>query len=412
MIPPVSKTLKESDNPSITIKGRLVARQPIRRRTTKREARQLRNGICSDGEGCSSDEDGYITMNPQLLKSAPLDKRASGYYLKILPPQDTSSRERRALSEEPLFYDSDSYLKLLPASAGTQSGPDSPDYVPMDSWKTDTSSIDGESERDNPTNWIAGLVAPGNATPTQKEQGKTPPSLPPKQKPIHYSDVTIQPVPTLPWKPSKPQKFKYETVDLKETMATKPHPPTTKVIADDHIYYKTTSKNGEMPSLTHSLPSRRFEIHSYVEIDTDDIEQMKLQSDRPMKLQSDRPMNLQRDRPMKLQSDRPMKLQSDRPIELDSPIDPLSMSIESSPYKIGPPTIPNRPDDLDGWAESTVHSRQHIISGTHTHTHKHKHTVTHTHTHKFHSEDTALDEHNLSSEGRITIILCFSGSLK
>ncbi len=323
--PPIIKTPKEQND--ILVKGRLVARRPIRRRTTKREARQLRNGVCSDGEACSSDEDGYIQMNPQLLRSAPLDQRGSGYYLKILPSQETNSRDRRALSEEPLFNDSDSNSYLIVLPSGRES-PDSPDYVPMDSWKTDNSTDENETERDELYNWVPILAGGGKTTPTQKEERKSP-SLapPPTQRTIKYSDVTIQPLPPgLPRKPSKPQKFKYETVDLKETLANENQ-------LENHIYYKTTTsvKKGEMPSVTRSLPCRQFQIHSYVEIDTDDIEQMSLQHDRQ----------------------KVMELST-------SPPDPLTASVESSPYKLSPPTVPYRPDDLDGWVES---NRQHVVTG-------------------------------------------------
>ncbi len=147
---------------------------------------------------------------------------------------------------------------------------------------------------------------------------------------IKYSDVTIHPIiDGLPRKPSKPQKFKYEEVILQPDPTKSLVPPPlsqTKLKNDsiEHIYYKTTTQKGETPPLTNSLPKRRLQVHSYVDIDTDEIEQMSLQSD-----------------------------QSNSRIP----------STQSSLYKLAPPTIPHRPDDLDGWAESTVHSRQHVVTG-------------------------------------------------
>ncbi len=130
----------------------------------------------------------------------------------------------------------------------------------------------------------------------------------------------------MPRKPSKPQKFKYEEVTLQPDPTKSLVPPPLLQTNDpiEHIYYKTTTQKGEPPPLTSSLPGRRLQIHSYVDIDTDEIEQMSLQSDQS---------------------------------------NPRILSSQPSLYKLAPPTIPHRPDDLDGWAESTVHSRQHAVTG-------------------------------------------------
>ena len=140
---------KEQNN--VPIKGRLVARKPTRRRTTKREARHLRNGVSSDSEtkpfnNSSDDDDGYIKMNstltPMNLELSTFNPRASGYYLKILPSDSLSGgRDRRALSEEPMTLlrddqtsDSDietdpSYLQIL--SSDDLLSPEAENYMAL-----------------------------------------------------------------------------------------------------------------------------------------------------------------------------------------------------------------------------------------------------------------------------------------
>ncbi len=160
---------KEHHN--VPIKGRLFARKPIRRRTTKREARHLRNGVSSDSEtkpfnNSSSDDDDYIKMsslNPKMT----FDPRASGYYLKILP-SDSGGLDRRALSEEPMTHNDNSdsesetdpsYLQIL--SSDDLLSPDSPDYIAMSLWESNslvmTNEDNSSMERDVPSNWIAGI---------------------------------------------------------------------------------------------------------------------------------------------------------------------------------------------------------------------------------------------------------------
>ena len=358
---------KEQNN--VPIKGRLVARKPIRRRTTKREARHLRNGVSSDSEtkpfnSSSDDDDGYIKMNSTLttmnLELSTFNPRASGYYLKILPSDSLSGgRDRRALSEEPMTLlrddqtsDSDietdpSYLQIL--SSDDLLSPDSPDYIPMDMWSSDSLAQNCEEEfsnsesfeRDEPSNWLSSTRPTPISDSTQIQnnrpliKGSSHSLGTTALRQIKYSDVTIHPiVDGFPRKPSKPQKFKYQEVTLNQE-PTKSSPILSQTNEPiERIYYKTTTKEGETPPLTNLLPGRRFQIHSYVEIDTDDIEQMGLQFDQSKESASSG-----------------------------------GLSSQPSLYKLAPPTIPHRPDDLDGWAESTVHSRQHVITGKHNYIH-------------------------------------------
>ena len=399
--------------------SRLVARRPTQRhRSTRREAKQLRKGVCSDSETkaySSSDDDDYITMNPALapmLLAIPssaqnVDPRASGYYLKILPPE---SRDRRAQSDEPVLYasssmsDSDStsdpeeepipppYLTIVTEATPTsidQTTPTSPDYIHMESWMTDSAEHDEGSERDVPSNWIAEPVTMGNPesqlTQSLKMLGKSPKE---EENPVinrssnslsanaslstgrrrilKYSDVTIHPVEGLPRKLSKPQKFKYQTVNLKEgtveedppplpahlrSPASHPHTITpTQPPSEERVYYKTTSSlfgsrapqphTITAPPLSSSLPARRREWHSYVEIDTDEFESAASQENEPMGLHS-----------------------SEGELSSSS-----QTSLDSSPYRVAPPTVPERPDDLDGWVQSRIHSREQVVSGTANHT--------------------------------------------
>ena len=413
------KVVTEEDPKSQLISAKrldscLVARRPTRRhRSTRREAKQLRHGVCSDSETkaySSSDDDDYITMNPTLapmLLALPnpthnFDPRASGYYLKILPPGFQGSHDRRALSEEPILYtssSSDSDLtsdpddeqtppsslaildKTIPIRVG-QTTPTSPDYIHMESWMTDSAELDENSERDVPSNWIAEPVATGNQESQSLPVGMLSHTLgnsPKKEdapiikrssnslantslradrgRMIKYSDVTIHPVEGLPRKLSKPQKFKYQTVNLNEgTVKEEPHPlplperspaslphtvTPTHPHTEERIYYKTTSSlfgsrtpqphTITAPPLPGSLPGRRLDWHSYVEIDTDEVESAELQQNEPIRSQTSE--------------------------------DDLLSSVESSPYKLAPPTIPERPDDLDGWVQSRIHSRQQMVSG-------------------------------------------------
>ena len=387
--------------------SRLVARRPTRRhRSTRREAKQLRNGVCSDSETkaySSSDDDDYIKMNPTLapmLLALPsstqnIDPRASGYYLKILPPEareshdsHAMSRDRRAMSEEPVLYatssssDSDStsdpeedrtpppYLAIVTEATPTiieQTTPTSPDYIHMESWLTDSAEHNEGSEHDVPSNWIIEPITKEEETPRSSNSLSVNASLSTGRRRIKYSDVTIHPVDGLPRKLSKPQKFKYQTVNLKEgtveeeppplpiplrSPASRPHtitptqPHTLTPPAEERIYYKTTSSlfgtqvpqphTFTAPPLSSSLPAQRCVWHSYVEIDTDEFESAVSQENEPIGSQSS-------------QGDNSSSSQT---------------SLDSSPYKVAPPTVPERPDDLDGWVQSRIHSREQVVSGT------------------------------------------------
>ncbi len=233
---------------------------PIRRRSTPRE---VRRAVMSDGAQLDLDDndDDYIPMNPIRVTTSmnflevsqeetfPVDPRDSGYYLKILGPNENAptataaanDNEMEIMSDEcPSSPDSYHEVNLGPiVTAPVRESVMSPEdeYVSISGQRPH--SIVHDNSKDTNLN-AAGvdedhplLLSP--SAKVQSEDHKEPDQL--NQKPnfliieelggrgLKYSDVTITPIGSegnpIKRKPSAPKKFSYQLVQLEEGKRSK-----------------------------------------------------------------------------------------------------------------------------------------------------------------------------------------------
>ena len=272
---------------------------PITRRTTPKERKELRHGVCSDGAQMDSDEDDYIPMNPICLMSRtsgephqllipPTDPRASGYYLKVLP-NDVISVAPAALQDRPkspgdVYVDIDTAkdLKSLPVPEAT---------------KTTTRQSLMTADHEN-TPIGGGSLHAQQTSRSQLQHGKS--------RALKYSDVTIeQPGRASVKDHSGSPPIKYQLVEIgkqlsshakessgatepkKSMFADRPLPPRPD---HDCPYYITNSvAMGTVPPppVLQSVLNRRTVWHEYVEIDEEELEKLSGPPNVPK-----RPVNL------------------------------------------------------------------------------------------------------------------------
>ena len=272
---------------------------PITRRTTPKERKELRHGVCSDGAQMDSDEDDYIPMNPICLMSRtsgephqlvipPTDPRASGYYLKVLPNDVISvaptASQDRPKSPGDVYVDIDTAidLKSLPVPEATKS--------------TTRPSLTTADHENSPIE--GGSLHAQQTSRSQLQHGNS--------RALKYSDVTIeQPGRASIKDHTASPPIKYQQVEIgkqlsshakessdttepkKSMFADRPLPPRPD---HDCPYYITNSvAMGTVPPppLLQSVLNRRTVWHEYVEIDEEELEKLSGPPDIPK-----RPMNL------------------------------------------------------------------------------------------------------------------------
>ena len=254
-----SSPAKKQELVKTTSKG-LPGSVPMRRRSTPRE---VRRAVMSDGAQLDLDnnDDDYIPMNPIRVttsmnflevsqeESFPVDPRASGYYLKILAPDEKAptaakDKEMETMSDEcPSSPDSYNEVNLGPiVTAPVRESVMSPEdeYVSISGQRPHSILHDNSKEtnvdaarvdKDHPL-----LLSPSKV---QSEDHKELDQLNQKQpaqnkfqineelggRGLKYSDVTITPVGSegnaIKRKPSAPKKFSYQLVQLKEGKQSK-----------------------------------------------------------------------------------------------------------------------------------------------------------------------------------------------
>ena len=248
---------KKQELVKTTSKG-LPGSVPMRRRSTPRE---VRRAVMSDGAQLDLDDndDDYIPMNPIRVTTSmnflevsqeetfPMDPRASGYYLKILAPDEKAPSAAAAKEEEmdecPSSPDSYDEVNLgpiitVPVRESVMSPED--EYVSISAQRPhsivhdnskDTGVDAAGVDKDHPL-----LLSP--SIKVQSEDLKEPDQS--NQRPaqnnfqiseesggrgLKYSDVTITPVGSegnpVKRKPSAPKKFSYQLVQLTEGKQSK-----------------------------------------------------------------------------------------------------------------------------------------------------------------------------------------------
>ena len=249
-----SSPAKKQELVKTTSKG-LPGSVPMRRRSTPRE---VRRAVMSDGAQLDLDDndDDYIPMNPIRVttsmnflevsqeEACPVDPRASGYYLKILAPDEKAptaakDKEMETMSDEcPSSPDSYNEVNLgpivtVPVRESVMSPED--EYVSISGQRPHSVMHDNSMEtnvdaagvdKDHPL-----LLSPSKV---QSEGHKELDQLNQKQpsqnkfqineelggRGLKYSDVTITPIGSegnpVKRKPSAPKKFSYQLVQLEE----------------------------------------------------------------------------------------------------------------------------------------------------------------------------------------------------
>ena len=307
-LPPLTDTEAAQAEPTLSVHKQELSKTkshipttggiPITRRTTPKERKELRHGVCSDGAQIESDEDDYIPMNPICLMSRtfgephqllvpPTDPRASGYYLKVLPNDvisvAPSASQDRPKSPGDVYIDMDTAkdLKSLPVPEATKS---TARPSPM------------TTDRENTP--IGGSLHAQQTSRNQIQPGKF--------RGLKYSDVTIEQPgrasikdqaasPPINYQlvqhgkqlPSNAKESSGTTEPKKLMFADRPLPPRPD---HDCPYYITNSvPMGTVPPppVLQSMLNRRTVWHEYVEIDEEELEKLSSPPDVPK-----RPMNL------------------------------------------------------------------------------------------------------------------------
>ena len=306
-LPPLVDTEVAQAEPTLSVHKQELAKTkshvpttggiPITRRTTPKERKELRHGVCSDGAQMESDEDDYIPMNsiclmsqtfgePHQLLVPPTDPRASGYYLKVLPNDVISvtppASQDRPKSPGDVYIDMDTAkdLKSLPVPEATKS----------------TRQTPATMDRENTP--IGGSLHAQQTSRNQIQPGKL--------RGLKYSDVTIEQPgrasikdhaasPPIDYQlvqlgkqlPSNAKESSGTTEPKKSMFADRPLPPRPD---HDCPYYITNSvPMGTIPPppVLQSMLARRTVWHEYVEIDEEELEKLSSPPHVPK-----RPMNL------------------------------------------------------------------------------------------------------------------------
>ena len=374
-----------------TLSHNPAANVPIKRRTTPKERKELRHGICSEGAQMDSDDDEYIAMNSigmfdltsstlQLPTSNyPLDPRASGYYLKILPSNDSHAGGNRIKPPKPVSYAEFNRPNPIHTKDVKESlASPSTEFVESDS----ESENETDKQRSQPihltrqtkiTSSDVNMMSSRHHPPVNKrtsnslngaQRFKVNNSKLKSGRTVHYSDVTVETSNDVKRKPSVPKKYRYQMVNLiKESkpvitaqnsenqpaptlpQRSAPSKQVSKVPAQqnstdsERIYYITSSSLTDQtgltrpPPLTGSVPGRRAVWHEYVEIDEKEMDK-KARNPTP-------------NPPTQLSSSNA----SNAEINSVPPRASSTSSTDSQPYKVKPPEVPYRPDDLDKFVE-------------------------------------------------------------
>ena len=244
---------KKQELAKTTSKG-LPGSIPMRRRSTPRE---VRRAVMSDGAQLDLDDgdDDYIPMNPIRVttsmnflevsqeESRPLDPRASGYYLKILAPNEkaptaANDKEKNGISDEcPSSPDAYNEVSLGPIiTAPVRESVKSPEdeYVSIsgqhphstmhDNSKETSTSVDASRvDKDHPLILSPSKVYSGDMELDQMSQNPAQNKFQINEeggRGLKYSDVTITPAGSegfvVKRKPSAPKKFSYQLVQLEQ----------------------------------------------------------------------------------------------------------------------------------------------------------------------------------------------------
>ena len=298
LLPKTEVTKTMSHNP--------VGSIPIKRRNTPQERREMRNGVCSDGEEF---EDDYIPMNPipitelsatlhhhpaDTLTSGTTDPRSSAYYLKILPsdsPNPFTGHEQPPKSPGNDYIDMETLRESEKNDLESSPLPLYKPGEPMKSKSTTSYSLGSHgrmkvnsSRRFERVNYSEVSVAsrsetdgkPKNLSEYGRSRSET---KPPDLSALGYREVFVVEEEQKPQRSGTPK----ESVQASKTSDTselgkepvkftdRPLPPTPK----ENPYYITY--NGNFPSPL-AIPASRSKWHEYVEITEEEIEKMSAAS--------------------------------------------------------------------------------------------------------------------------------------